>query len=151
MYPGDPIIETGEIQGRSNKSSKLKEEWDKAHAEFKEYAKYLVPQELQIDGEEQVLLREKLGASRDSDENENDSTPEPQQNDGLNHSTEEVECEDETASTASTDLTIADRRVLDPNLVPKSKQDVDEVLQKTKEWYVNNDIDDVMDFKGVKR
>merc|ERR1711871_467604 len=36
IYPGDDPIDTTKIQGRSLKVSKLKQDWDKAHADFKD-------------------------------------------------------------------------------------------------------------------
>lgn len=133
IYPGDDPIDTTKIQGRSLKVSKLKQDWDKAHADFKDYIKNFQP--TLIDESDQQVYEE-LNRKQPSD-------------DSLDFIIDEIERESRK-SDAATNKKESSRpgSVFDPNIEGETPEERAEILKKKHDWYHNNTIEDVMAYNG---
>ena len=69
VYPSGRAIDTSKIAGRNQKINKLKEDWDKAHAQFKEHVKNIVPTEIDVSDEVSHDIDD-LGPLKDENGNE---------------------------------------------------------------------------------
>ena len=137
VYPGDDPIDTTKIQGRTRKVSKLKQDWDKAHADFKDYIKNFKP--TLIDESDQEVYEE-LYQEQPSD-------------DSLNSMIDEIERESRKSGDATNKTN--DRKgsnrpgsVFDPNIEGKTPEERAEIIKKKHDWYHNNTIEDVMAYNG---